>query len=168
MNRLQRHLHQSDHAAALGRSHRDHLLEQVVPVVDQVVAEQHGEGVVADVIRGAQDGMAQTQWLALAHVVDVAKVAGLAHARKTLLVPFGLQRTLQLPMPVEVVLERGLVAAGHHEDIAQPGARGLLDDVLDGWLVDDRQHLLRRGLGRGQEAGAHAGCRNHGLGDGAQ
>src|SRR5665647_1788497 len=99
---------------------------------------------------------------AIQYVVEEATRAG---QRDVLMVTGRNKTALELPMTVEVVLERGLVASGHHEDIAQPGARGLFDDVLDGRLVDDRQHLLRRRLGRGQEAGAQTGCRDHGLGD---
>ena len=40
---------------------------------------------------------------------------------------------------------------------------GLLDHVLDGRLVDERQHLLGLGLGGGQEPGAEAGGRDHGF-----
>ena len=70
------------------------------------------------------------------------------------------QHGLELADPVEVVLERRLVAAGDHEHVVQAGRDGLLDDVLDGRLVDDRQHLLRHRLGRGQEAGAETGDRD--------
>ena len=62
-----------------------------------------------------------------------------------------------------MVLERPLVAPGHEQDVVQPGRDGLLDDVLDRRLVDDRQHLLGRGLGRGQEPRAEARRRDHGL-----
>ena len=44
-----------------------------------------------------------------------------------------------------------------------PAAHRLLDHVLDGRLVDDRQHLLGLGLGGRQEAGAEAGGGDDGL-----
>jgi hypothetical protein len=66
-------------------------------------------------------------------------------------------------MPVEVVLDGGLVAAGDHEHLGQARPRGLLDDVLEGRSVDDRQQLLGNGLGRGQEARAHPGDGDDGL-----
>ena len=72
---------------------------------------------------------------------------------------------LQLVVAVEVVLQRALVAAGDHEDVGEPGGDGFLDHILDRRLVDDREHLLGRGLGRGQEAGAQAGCRDDSLAD---
>ena len=79
--------------------------------------------------------------------------------------PLRVQRLLELVVAVEVVLERALVAAGDHEDVVEAGGDGLLDDVLDGRLVDDRQHLLGSGLGGGQEPGAEAGCRDDSLAD---
>ena len=45
-----------------------------------------------------------------------------------------------------------------------PARDGLLDHVLDGRLVDDRQHLLGLGLGGRQEPGAEAGGGDDGLG----
>ena len=44
-----------------------------------------------------------------------------------------------------------------------PGLDGLLRGVLDERLVDDRQHLLRIGLRRRQEARAETGHGKHGL-----
>jgi hypothetical protein len=70
---------------------------------------------------------------------------------------------LELEVAVEVVLEAALVAAGDDEDVVDAGRHGLLHHVLDGGLVDDRQHLLGLGLGGGQEAGAEAGRRDDGL-----
>ena len=46
-----------------------------------------------------------------------------------------------------------------------PDAHRLLHHVLDGRLVDDRQHLLRLRLGGGEEAGAQPGGGDDGLAD---
>src|SRR6185295_12688552 len=56
-----------------------------------------------------------------------------------------------------------LVASGDEDEMFDAGLLGLVVDVLDQRLVDDRQHFLRHGLGGGQEAGAEAGNRQHGL-----
>ena len=47
----------------------------------------------------------------------------------------------------------------------EPGRDGLLDHVLDGGLVDDRQHLLGSGLGGRQEPGAETCSRDDSLAD---
>src|SRR3712207_2044145 len=52
-------LHEGDDAAAALLLDLDHALQQGVAGVDQVVAEEHGEGLVADVRSGAQDGVAE-------------------------------------------------------------------------------------------------------------
>jgi hypothetical protein len=65
-----------------------------------------------------------------------------------------LEQPLELVRGVEVVLDRPLLARGDDDDLLDAGRDGLLDGVLDDRLVDERQHLLRLRLGRGQEAGA--------------
>jgi hypothetical protein len=62
-----------------------------------------------------------------------------------------LEMMLELRGPIEVVLERRLAPARHHEHIVDPRAFCLFDDVLDRRLVDNRQHLLGLGLRRGEE-----------------
>ncbi|ALM39305.1 hypothetical protein SFR_2690 [Streptomyces sp. FR-008] len=106
---------------------------------------------------GAQDGVAEAARVALADVVHGGEVAGLLDAGETGLVALAAERLLQLVVAVEVVLQGTLVASGDHEDVGEPGRHGLLDDVLDGRLVDDRKHFLRRGLGGGEEACPEAG-----------
>ena len=154
---LVRHLHQRHDPAAVLLLDLEHLLQQRVARVDQVVAEQDGEGLVADVALRAQHGVPEAARVALAHVVHVAE-RWTPGPGQPLLVALVLQRQLQLEVAVEVVLQGALVAAGDHQDVVEAGRDGLLDDVLDRRLVDDRQHLLGSGLGGGQEPGAEA-CR---------
>jgi hypothetical protein len=151
---------QGDHRAAVLGLYGEHLLEQVVPCVDQVVAQQDSERLVADERRGLQHRVAEPPGLALAHEVDLGDVGGRVDGGEPVGVTLLLQRRLELRRPVEEVLDRGLVAAGDHEHLAQVGARGLLDDVLQRRAVDHRQQLLGHGLGRRQEAGAQPGHRD--------
>jgi hypothetical protein len=74
------------------------------------------------------------------------------------------QRLLELVGPVEVVLDGDLAPAGDHQHVVQAGRDGFLHDVLDGRLVDHRQHFLGRRLGGGQEPGAQARRGDNGLG----
>ena len=64
---------------------------------------------------------------------------------------------------VEIVDQRGFAAAGHEDHLLDPRLARLVDRILDQRPVDDRQQLLRDGLGGGQQAGAEAGDREHGL-----
>jgi hypothetical protein len=107
--------------------------------------------------------MAEALGLALPDEVDVRQFRGGVHRRQPGGVALLLQGRLQLRGAVEEVLDGALVAAGDHQDLGQPGARGLLDDVLEGRPVDDRQQFLGHRLGGGQEAGAHPGDGDDGL-----
>ena len=73
------------------------------------------------------------------------------------------QVELELERPVEVVLDGVLAPPGDDEDVGDAGPDRLLDDVLDGRLVDEREHLLRLGLGGRKEPGAEPGRRDHRL-----
>ena len=53
-------------------------------------------------------------------------------------VAFLLQQRLEFGHPVEVILQRALVAAGDQQHVAQASPDGLFDDVLNGRLVHDR------------------------------
>ena len=75
------------------------------------------------------------------------------------------QRHLQLELAVEVVLDDGLVAPGHEDEMLDAGLPGLVDHMLDQRPVDDRQHFLGHGLGGGQEPGAEPGDREDGFAD---
>src|SRR5205823_6285873 len=69
-------LHEGDHRAAVLLLYVDHAGQQGVAGVDEVVAEEDREGLVAHVGLGAQDGVAQALGVALADVVHGRQVAG--------------------------------------------------------------------------------------------
>ena len=77
------------------------------------------------------------------------------------------QRQLEFELAVEMVLDHALVAAGDEDEMLDAGLARLVDDVLDQRPVDHRQHLLRHGLGRGQEAGSQPGHGENGFADAA-
>ncbi|MBB5793258.1 hypothetical protein HDA41_001222 [Streptomyces caelestis] len=111
--------------------------------------------------------MAEAERLALPDVVDARRPRRVAHRVEPHGVALGREGLLQLEGVVEVVLDGPLVPAGDHQDVVQPRRCRLLDDVLDGRLVDDRQHLLGRRLRGGQEAGTETGGRDDRLAHGA-
>jgi CheY-like chemotaxis protein len=55
------HLHERDHTAGVPVADVEHPAEQGLARVDQIVAEEDGEGLVPDVAAGAQHGVAQAQ-----------------------------------------------------------------------------------------------------------
>ena len=64
-----------------------------------------------------------------------------------------------------MILDRGLVAPGHEDEMLDAGFLGFVENVLDERLVDDRQHLLRHRLGGGKDAGTETGDRKYGFAD---
>ena len=73
------------------------------------------------------------------------------------------QRELQLELPIEMILDHALVAAGDEDEMLDPGFARLVDHVLDDRPVDYREHLLGHRLGGGQKPGAEARNREHSL-----
>src|SRR5699024_7994751 len=145
----------------------DHLRQDGAALIDEVIAEQHGEGFVADVLAPLEHGMAETLGVSLPDIVDIGQFRRVPHGGELLIVALLRQCGLESVDPVEMVFERSLVAAGDHEDVAEVGIDGLFDDVLDRRLVDDGEHLLGGGLGRGEETGSQTGDGDHGLANGA-
>ena len=70
-----------------------------------------------------------------------------------------LQLHLQLQRPVKMILDGTLVAARDDEDLLDARSHRFFNDELDGWLIDDGQHLLRLRLRRRQEARPQTRCR---------
>ena len=136
-----------DRAAVLGLD-GEHVLEQVVAGVDQVVAEQHRERLVADERRGLQHGVPEAPGLALPDEVHLGDARS-TRARR----PAGRRRPSS-PAPSRAPGCRSkkssmaaLLRPVTISTSGRPGAGGLLDDVLQRRAVDDRQQLLGHGLG---------------------
>src|SRR5918996_1469181 len=112
---------------------------------------------------GARHGVSKAERITLPGVVDGRELGDRPHLLQLVELALRLEIVLQLRRPIEVVLDRPLTAAGHHQDVADPGTHGFLDHELDRRRVDDRQHLLGGRLGRGQETRAESRHRDHGV-----
>ena len=132
----------------------------------ELVAQEHDERVVAHVLAGHGHGVAEAERLALAHVVDVGQLGQVDHLGELVVLARLVEVVLELELAVEVVLDGALGPTGDDQDVVDAGGHGLLHHVLDGRLVDHRQHLLGLRLGGRQEAGAEAGGGDDGLADG--
>src|SRR5680860_1192471 len=128
--------------------------------------EQHGEGLVADVVAGHRHRVAEAERLALADERERGELGDGPDLRQLLLLALLLELLLELGQEVEVVLDRLLGPPRDDADVVDPGGDRLLDHILDRRLVDDGQHLLRRGLRRRKEAGAEACRGDDGFADG--
>ena len=137
--------------------HREQVGEQVDLGVDDVVAQEHGEGLVPDVLARHRHGVTEPEWLFLHDELDVGQRRDRADSLELRLLARRLERLLEIVAAPEVLLERAVARADDHHDVAQPGADRLLDDVLDSGLVDDCEHALGLCLGCREEARAEAG-----------
>ena len=144
----------------------DHLRQATRLVQHQLVRQHHRERFVADDVARAPHRVAETERRLLtgeAHGAGLRLVAR-QHFHFGLLAA-GEQRGVQFVHAVEMILDHALVAAGDEDEMLDAGFLGLIDHVLDQRLVDDGQHLLRHGLGGGQDAGAEAGDGKDGFAD---
>jgi hypothetical protein len=73
------------------------------------------------------------------------------------------KRVVQFVRDIEMVLDYRLVAARDEDEMLDSGSLRFVHDVLDHRTVHDVHHLLRDGLGGGQESGAEAGDRKDGF-----
>ncbi len=87
--------------------------------------------------------MAQAQRLRLTHVHDGhARRANGLHFRQQLALHALFQQGFQLVGCVEVVFHRVLRGVRHQNNLFDPGGDDFVNDVLNHWLINDRQHLL--------------------------
>jgi len=161
---LVRHFLDRDDIAATLIVYFHHLREAARPGMDEHVGQRQREGLVADKLARAPDGMSEAERLLLAHEARAAGDGprGFQHFEFRRLAA-RLQRRLKLVGEVEMVLDGALAASGHEDEMLDPGLDRLLDGILDDGFVNDGQHLLGDHLGRGQEAGAETGNRKDDL-----
>ena len=161
--RLRRDLHDGDDRCMRLPVGVDQLADARPIGDDDVVRQDHGEGLVADEILGHQHRVPEAELLLLADIRHLGQVADRPDLAKHLDVALLLEQVLELVRQVEVVLDRPFLAGGDDDDLLDPGRDGLFHRVLDDRLVDQRQHLLRLRLRRGEEAGTPARGWEHGL-----
>jgi len=152
-----------DDAATVLLHDPQHLGQQRHRRVDEVIAQQHREGLVSHVWFGDGDRVSQARGFALTDVVDLGHLREFADLLQLVELAASLEQRVQLGRPIEVILDRLLAPSRDDQDVGEPGADRLLDDELDRRRVDQRQHLLGHGLGGRQEPGAEAGGGDDGL-----
>ncbi len=110
--------------------------------------------------------MAKAERLALPHIREVDHVRDLADLGELFALATRFQERLELDRHVEMIFDGVLAPARDEDDIGDTGGDCLFDAVLNDWLVDEREHLLRLRLGRRKETGTQAGNGKDGLADG--
>ena len=98
----------------------------------QHVRQQQREGLVADDLARAPDGVSEAERRLLAREARLPGVreVALQHFERVLLAALR-KRALQFVLAVEMVLDDALVAAGDENEMLDAGRARLVDDVLD-------------------------------------
>ena len=92
------------------------------------VGQQHGEGLVADDVARAPDGMAEAERRLLAGEAGRAGGRQIGHQGLVFLVlAAALQRVFQLVGDVEMIFDHRLVAAGDEDEMLDAGLARLVD-----------------------------------------
>src|SRR5690606_25627846 len=145
-------LHCDDIASGLAMK-CDHLARAIMLRRHDHVRQKQREGLVADQFARTPDCMAEAERLLLPCIADLA---GFSLKELQSLQFLGLsslrQRIVQFELDVEMILDHGLVAAGYEDEMLDSGLPRLVDDMLDHRPVENGQHFLGHGLGRGKKA----------------
>src|SRR5260370_33301993 len=133
------------------RVHVNELFRGRIPAVNQHIAKQNRERLVAHQIFCHQHGVSQAQRLFLPRVDYLHHVADAPHHRGLLFLPSLFQEALQRRRMVEVVFDGILSFSRHDDDVLDSGDHALFHHVLNLGFVDDRQHFLGLRFCRRQE-----------------
>ena len=122
---------------------------------DEVVGEEQREGLASEVWLRPPDRVRRAQGLALLDEGGEAREAlgGTRTLHESVVAPLA-GDALQPRATPEVLAHGGTLGGSHDHDVLDARRGCLLDGVLDDGPVDDRQHLLGDGFGRGQHARA--------------
>lgn len=135
----------------------DHGLGRGETGIGDIVAEEDRERLGADMVAGLEDGVTESEGLALPDIMDVGEVGDRADLLELVRPALRPEEILELERLVEMVLDGPLAPSGDYEYVPESGGDSFLDDVLDCGFVHNREHLLGLGLGRGEEAGTESG-----------
>src|SRR5215208_677267 len=155
MHLVPRHLLNRDDVAARLGINIHHLPEAARLTVDQHVGQQQSEWLFTHDRARAPNGMAKPQRLLLAgetHLTGTRQIHLQAVELDRLAAQA--QRVLKLILLVEMIFDDGLVTPGDKDKMLDARFTGLVNGELNHRAIDDGQHFLRHGFGRGQETGA--------------
>ena len=147
----------------------DDVIDADPPAIKQLIdvfEDLNGPVLAVERVPRDQHRVAKAERLALSHVSEVDHVRDLADLGELFTLATRLQERFELDRHVEMILDGVLAPARDEDDIRDTGGDCLFDAVLNDWLVDEREHLLRLRLGRRKETGTQAGNGKDGLADG--
>jgi hypothetical protein len=68
------------------------------------------------------------------------------------------ERLFEFERRIEMILDRLLTTTRHDHDISDACGNSLFDEILDDWLIDDREHFFGLGFCSRQKAGPKTRC----------
>ena len=153
-----RHALDGEHRASDLLEYLNHLLQRRRRRVDDIIGQDDGEWLVANEICGTSTAWPRPSGspcrtyatLIMFEIVDLLQEIELAAL---------LEKTFELDVDVEMILDRVFTAAGDDDDVVDAGQHCLFDPVLDDRLVDQREHFLWLRFSGGQKSGAETGSR---------
>ena len=133
-----------------------HLVADVA-VGHNVVAQKNQEVLPRHSVSGRANGVTETLGLVLIAEVD-RHTARMGDGVGISILAALAQQVLERTIGLEVAQQLGLAGRGDDNGVVDLlGVERLLDDVLDDWLVEHRQHLFGRALGARQKTRAKTG-----------
>ena len=131
-------------------------------MVDNIITEQDSKRLMPNKTARAEDGVAQSAHIFLPYIVNV-HIGGLANEVQQIIFSLARQLVLECRRGVEVILDGTLSMTTDDEDVLDAARECLLHNVLDGRLVYNGQHFLRRCLRRREEPRSVACGGNNGF-----
>ena len=131
-------------------------------MIDDIIAEQDGERLVAHECLRAENGITEAAHVALPDIMHI-DVGRLLHYLQEIRLSLFSQFRLQRRCGIKVIFDRALAMAADDQQFLDTARQRFLDDILDRRLVDNRQHFLWCRLRCGQEARAITSGWDNGL-----
>ncbi len=110
--------------------------------VDNFIAQDDREWLIADEMLGAQDGVTQPHGFRLTNVTEVRQIRNVPHLVQDLALAAALEIFFEFQRTIEMIFNRALPAAGDDDNVFDPGRDRFFHDILNQRFVDQRQHLF--------------------------
>lgn len=107
-----------------------------------------------------EKGITITTWEWLADIGDISKTRYSLHESELFDLSLLYKRLLELERSIKVVLDRLLATTSYDHDIGDTSTYSFFYKILDDRLIDDREHLLRLGLGSREESSTESCSRD--------
>jgi len=128
--------------------HLRHNGQPAFSCVHEIVGQNDRKGLITNDRLRTEHCVAETQWFRLANINAVNAIGcNTLHHPQELVLVLCRQLGFQFNRLVKVILNGALGSPGDKNHLGDSRCSSLLHRILNQWLVDHRQHLLRARLG---------------------